>query len=373
MYTTKLLKDAPLWNKMFKKKALFSFSYEVTARCNNNCRHCYINLPASDEDAKASELTISEIDRISSEAVDLGAFWCSLTGGEPLLRKDFEDIYLLLKRKGLLININTNATLINEQHVRLFKKYPPRSLEVSVYGVTQETYEAVTRCHGTFAGFQRGLDLLMSHGVSVTLKAMALRSNLHEHQAIANFCRKHTKGPYRYDPILSLRLDGDPKRNAEIKSERLTIEEIVKLEAADPDRYRELTNNCDQLIFAEKKHLDCRHLFHCKVGLVSFDLTCDGKFRLCGSLTAPETIFDLRKGSLKEAFTEFVPLVRDIRSDKTSPQVKCTNCELINLCAWCPATAYLETGALDQQVDYFCQIAHARAKLLNHDKKRDKQ
>jgi len=83
--------------------------------------------------------------RIGREAVELGAFWCLITGGEPLLRKDFADIYLCLKNKGLLVSVFTNATLLNRDHIELFKKYPPRDIEVSVYGVTPETYESVTR------------------------------------------------------------------------------------------------------------------------------------------------------------------------------------------------------------------------------------
>ena len=349
---------------MHEKKAPFFFSYEMTARCNNNCRHCYLNLPASDLRTAASELSVEEIDRISTEAAELGAVWCTLTGGEPLLRRDFEEIYLLLKRKGLLLAVFSNATLIDESHVRLFKKYPPRNFEVTVYGVTEETYESVTRRRGSYYEFHRGLDLLLTNCIPVTLKAMALRSNLHEHEAIAEFCRTQTRDFYRYDPMLNLRLDGNHERNKEIISERLTREEIIELERADPDRYGELTRDCDTFLSREPAHLDCDHLFHCHPGTAGFDLTHDGKFRLCSSVTAPGTTFDLRKGSLKEAWTEFVPRVRDMRSANSEYLENCRNCEMINLCSWCPANAYLETGALDSRIDYFCQVAHARAGLL---------
>ncbi len=368
MHSSRLLKDAPLWNKMHDKKALFFFSYEMTARCNNNCRHCYLNLSASDIRAAASELSIEEIDRISTEAVELGAVWCTLTGGEPLLRRDFEEIYLLLKRKGLLLGIFSNATLIDESHIRLFKKYPPREFEVTVYGVTEETYESVTRCRGSYSEFRRGLDLLLTNGIPFTLKAMALRSNLHEHKAIAEFCRTQTKDFYRYDPMLNLRLDGDHQRNEEIISERLTKEEIVELERADPDRYGELIRDCDTFLSRDPAHLNCDHLFHCHPGSAGFGLTYDGKFRLCPSLTAPGTTFELRKGSLRQAWTEFAPRVRDMRSDNSEYLENCRNCGMINLCSWCPANAYLETGALDRRIDYFCQVAHARAGLLQADR-----
>ena len=111
------IQDFALWDKMKNKRDLFSFDLEVTARCNNDCRHCYINLPAADKEAQRLELTLEEIDRIADEAADMGAFWCLITGGEPLLRKDFSDIYMCLKKKGILVSVFTNATLINHEHI----------------------------------------------------------------------------------------------------------------------------------------------------------------------------------------------------------------------------------------------------------------
>ena len=108
------IKEYHLWTKLKEKRLPISFDLEITARCNNNCNHCYINLPANARIAQQNELSLNEISRIADEAVELGAIWCLLSGGEPLLRKDFKDIFLTLKRKGLLISLFTNATLITE-------------------------------------------------------------------------------------------------------------------------------------------------------------------------------------------------------------------------------------------------------------------
>lgn len=97
--TFQSLPEFPLWKKMTGGRPLFSFDFDLTARCNQNCRHCYINLPASDAAAREKELSLAEIDRIATEAVSLGAFWCLISGGEPLLREDFAKVYLLLKKR----------------------------------------------------------------------------------------------------------------------------------------------------------------------------------------------------------------------------------------------------------------------------------
>jgi radical SAM protein with 4Fe4S-binding SPASM domain len=360
------IQDFPLWSKLVAKSAPLSFDLEITARCNNDCRHCCINLLAGDQTAKADELSVNEILGIARQAVGMGAMWCLLTGGEPLLRDDFPDIYLGLKRLGLLVSVFTSACLVAPVHVELFKKYPPRDLEVTVYGATPETYERVTRRPGSFGAFVRGLDLLLDAGVKVRLKAMALRSNAHEFDEISRFCRERTKDYYRFDPLLHLRFDRDPARNEKIRAERLSPAEVVAVEQADEQRLGALRRGCEngELICPELKHQECDHLFHCGAGNGSFAVGYDGTFRLCSSLWHSDTTYDLRRGTLREAWEEWVPRVRDLRGTNPEFLEKCHRCSLINLCLWCPAHAALETGALDEWVEYFCAVAHERAAAL---------
>jgi len=344
------LPDLSLWDRMKERRAVVSFDLEVTARCNNACRHCYIALPAGDREAQRRELSVEEIDDIARQAVELGAMWVLISGGEPLLRPDFPEIYLALKRRGLLVSVFTNACLVTPEHIELFRRYPPRDIEVSVYGATAETYDRVTQRPGSFDAFSRGLDLLLGSGVKVRLKAMALRSNVHELEEISAFCRKRTKDYYRFDPLLHLRFDGDEERNEWIRVERLSPEELVAVERADEERFGALEKGCAEgrLIFdppadgisggegdgqggvdGEARdgedeggsrdrrdsreappseghtytdaglplHPDgsvCDHLFHCGAGNGSFSIGYDGTFRLCSSLWHPDCTVSVR-------------------------------------------------------------------------------
>jgi radical SAM protein with 4Fe4S-binding SPASM domain len=355
--------DLPLLSPTVKRTPR-GLTLELTARCNCDCRHCSVALPASDPAARAAELTLAEIDRIAGEAAELGALWCLLTGGEPLLRADFSDVYLALKRRGLLVSVFTNATLLTPEHVRLFQRYPPRDIEITAYGATPATYERVTRRPGSFAAFRRGLDLLLDGGVKVRLKAMALRSNVHELPEIARFCRERTKDFFRFDPLLTLRHDGAQARNQTIREERLSAAEIVDIERADDERSRALQKECGGLIASGCEGATCGHLFHCGAGTSSFTVAADGRFRLCTSLGHPDTTFDLRQGSVRQAWEELVPRVRDMRSRRPDFLEKCHSCPLVNLCLWCPAHAHLETGEMDACPEYFCAVAHARAKAI---------
>ena len=358
------IQNFALWNKLAARRMLYSFELDLTARCNLNCRHCYINLPAGDAAARARELSPDEIGHIADQAIELGALWCLLTGGEPLLRPDFTEIYMMLKRKGLLISLFTNATLIRPEHIALFTKYPPRDIEVTIYGASAESYERVTRRPGAFTQFIAGLDALFAAGIKVRLKAMALRSNLAEMEAIAAFGRSRTRDYYRFDPQLHLRYDGDPLRNEEIRAERLSPQEVVELEKADSERFGALQKGCDELINEAYAHQGCDHLFHCGAGNGSCSIGYDGTFRLCQSLWAPGTTVNLRQVRLRQAWEELVPRVRDLRSRDPHFLQSCRACAIVNLCLWCPAHAHLETGRMDGETPFFCEVAHARAVAL---------
>ena len=312
---------------------------------------------------KAKELTFDEIERIADEAIAMDCMYALLTGGEPLLRPDFEDIYVMLKKKGFMISLFTNATLITEKTVELFKKYPPDVVEVSIYGVSEEVYEKVTRKKGTYKAMVRGLDLLLAAGIKTRLKAMVLKSNICEIDEIAAFCRKHTVDYYRYDPLLSLRNDLDEKRNETIKKERLSPEEIIWVENKDKKRMDSLVSFCEKgfgKATVYQKGVDIPVLA-CGAGKESVVISADGMLRACSALVKEELCYDIRKGSLDDAFYLFLPEMRQ----KTVVQnqiffEKCGSCEYINLCHWCPAHAYVETGALDKPIDFFCEVAHKR-------------
>ncbi len=353
------LSEFDLWSKVGQSRVLSNITYELTPRCNLDCKHCYINLPANDSRVRSNELSLEEITKIANDAIDLGTLWWLLSGGEPLLHPQFEEIMIMLKEKGFLVSVFTNAAIISNKHIDLFKEYPPRDIEVTVYGVTEETYEKISRKKGSYKAFRCGLQKLLDNGIRVRLKAMALRSNFHEFPEIIKFCKETTKDFFRADPMLHLRYDLDPERNEEIKSERLEKGDVLKLDAMDSTRSEALALNCPKP--AEEPVIKVSDkLFTCNVGKNSAVIGYDGKLRPCSSLIHPDFQYDLKKGRLKDGWENFIPKVREMRIERESLQGTCGSCNLFNLCLWCPAHAYLETGNLEADIPGFCQIAHAR-------------
>jgi radical SAM protein with 4Fe4S-binding SPASM domain len=81
-------------------------------------------------------------------------------------------------------------------------------------------------------------------------------------------------------------------------------------------------------------------------------------------LRHPKTVYDLKNGSLKDAFENFFPKIRQRKATNPEYLSRCAKCFLMGLCNMCPARSWSEHGTLDSPVEHFCELAHAEAKFL---------
>src|ERR1700722_5241974 len=172
--------SASLHGSLFSQRIPINGTIEVTRRCPLTCLHCYNNLPLQDLDARASELTYEEHCRILDEIVEAGCLWLLYTGGEIFARKDFLDIFTYAKRRGLLITLFTNGTLITPKIADYLTQYRPFGIEITLYGRTEETYERLTGVSGSYAKCLQGIKLLMERKLPLKLKTVAVTVNKHE-------------------------------------------------------------------------------------------------------------------------------------------------------------------------------------------------
>jgi MoaA/NifB/PqqE/SkfB family radical SAM enzyme len=180
------IEKASLWKD--GEPIVQALDIEVTERCNNNCLHCCINLPADDSRALARELSTEAIKEILREAASLGCMTVKFTGGEPLVREDFEELYLHARKTGLKVILFTNATLVTPGLADLFSRFPPlEEIEISLYGMKKTSYEAVTRAPGSFEAAWRGISLLLEKKVPFVVKSALLPPNKGEVEAFENW------------------------------------------------------------------------------------------------------------------------------------------------------------------------------------------
>ncbi len=326
-------------------------SIELTERCNLRCVHCYINQPAGDREARDRELTLEQWRPIFDQLADAGCLWLLLTGGEIFLRSDFLEIYTYLRRKGFVLVLFTNATLITPEIAGFLREWRPFYMEVTLYGSTRETFERVTGVPGSFDRFMRGVELIDEAGIQYNLKSMIMTLNVHELSAMREYAEGRG-GTYRFDAVIQPRRDG----LRDVRYLRLSPEQIVDLDLADPERMQNLRDGYIWAAGVPKRD----DLFTCGAGRHVFHITADGQLCICSGVRTPS--YDLTRGTFLEGWNEFIP---KLRRQKVSKDLPCIECGKQILCGQCPGFAELENGDPESVVDYLCQIGHLRAHVLD--------
>lgn len=358
------------WKKA--KPLLGRLDIELTERCNNNCIHCYINLPADNLAVKERELPTEEIKKILREAVSLGCISVRFTGGEPLLREDFKELYIFARKLGLKVILFTNATLINSSLITLFKDIPPlEKIEVTIYGMKKTSYEAVTRTSGSYAAAWEGINRLLENKIPFVVKAALLPTNEREIEEFEAFSATipWMDKPPSYSMFFDLRCRRDCQdKNQLIKSLRLSAEEGLKILTRRKDKYtKEMKEFCAKFIRPPGEKL-----FSCGSGVGGGCVDAYGNFQPCMMLRHPGCVYELKKGSLRDALENFFPKMREMKTRNPEYLSKCARCFLKGLCEQCPAKSWMEHGNLDTSVEYLCDIAHTQARFLGLIKENEK-
>src|SRR5882757_5732404 len=187
----------------FGQRAPLEAAIEVTRRCPLECLHCYNNLPMGDLSARNRELSKEEHIRLLDDLSDLGTFWLLYSGGEIFARKDFLEIYTYAKKKGFLITLFTNGTLINDKIADYLAEWPPFSIEITLYGRTKETYEALTGIPGSYERCLRGIDHLRQRKLPLKLKTVPTTINKHEVVAMKDFVEQELHLDFKFDSLVN--------------------------------------------------------------------------------------------------------------------------------------------------------------------------
>jgi radical SAM protein with 4Fe4S-binding SPASM domain len=322
-------------------------SIELTLRCNVRCKHCYILYPGATDD----EMNTEEMKAVLKKLADGGMLFLLMTGGEVLARPDFKELYLYAKRDlGMILTIFTNATLVTPDIVDFWKKYPPRKIEVTIYGHTEATYENVTGVKGSFKRFREGCRLMLEAGLPLALKTIAIKSNFHEFKDIRQWVIEQGS-KFRYDIDVHPKID----HNVDPLSERLSPQEYVEIELIDLEanfgQYNDYMTNGYNRSSGE-------NLFVCGSGVRTCHVDPQGQLHPC--MIWRENPYDLRNKDLSENWREHRSELRG----KETKAVGCNSCSNRGVCGRCPAQSLLEMGDPTLSIPFHCETSQERRKLM---------
>jgi radical SAM protein with 4Fe4S-binding SPASM domain len=319
-----------------------SASIELTYRCNLHCGHCYC--PPGE---RSRELNGDEIRGVIDRLAELGTLFLLMTGGDPLLRKDFAALYRHAKELGMLVTVFTNGTLIDDRIAELWEEFPPYLVEISLYGLTRDVYEKVVAVPGSYARCLAGIARVLAGGHPLALKCPVTHDNAHEIAGIAQLA-KDLGVDFRYDPVILATMEGSRKPH----TLRLSAEEIVAFEAKDVEKDRAWRK---YLAEESPQELDPRALFSCGAGKNSLHIDPYGNVQVC--LMVKNFKHSLRERDLAEIYFEEFPKILALKRDEGS---KCGSCKSRAVCNNCPGIALWETESNQSNVDFLCTLSGVR-------------
>ena len=343
-----------------------SATFELTSRCNFNCKMCYVHSQNSAL-CKAQEKSAEWWIDLGKKAAEMGVVFLLLTGGEPLLREDFKEIYTGLSSLGFLISINTNGYLINDEILELFSKRPPTRLNISLYGASNETYERLTGVPG-FSRVLKNIKSLREMGIDVRLNGSFTAINAPESEAIFNISRDlgvHIKGTsYMFPQVL---VGGNAGENScRLSPEDAACQRVEWLKLIySPDEYRKRMKA--MLDGVDAFELSCDEecgegKVRCRAGKSSCWINYRGEMCFCGVAGHSFSIEEL-------GFEGAWQAVRDFSNSIRTP-AKCENCKYKPICSVCAAACYTETGSFSGVPYYVCRMTEEIAHLMQIESER---
>lgn len=276
-----------VWEKAFADGIPISGTFELTPRCNFNCRMCYVHLKVEDIPKYGQELSASEWLRIASEAKDAGTTWVCVTGGEPLMHPEFPQIWQGLAQMGFFLTLQTNASMITGKMAELLEQYPPRLAKITLYGTTNEVYRAVCGVEDGFDRVNDGIHTLMSMGVPMELVSTVIRQNQDDLQNMAHYAALHR---LRWAPTASVKpsLRG---RGVEVDAVKAQL---------PPEQVR--ANRLKREEWIKEHPFDPSHgpASYCRDYRLGYWITWDGMMRFCSFMNEPN--ISLRDADFKDAW-----------------------------------------------------------------------
>jgi MoaA/NifB/PqqE/SkfB family radical SAM enzyme len=329
-------------------------SVDFTYRCSNACRHCWL-VKADSPAEGAAELTTDEWRQVVDQARALGTRRWSLSGGEPMLRDDFAELFDCITRKAVGYSLNTNGALITPRIARLLTRKGTKM--IALYGATVEVHDHVTRTPGSFDATMEGIARLREAGAGFTVQLVPMRANWHEWARMRELAASLSRHWRVGAAWLYLSACGDAARNAEIARQRLDPEDVVALDPPDPLGSLEADDGAaavgDERVYAR-----------CIAARRDLHVDPYGGVAHCSFIKDPALRFPLRgaggsiaPGALERIWEERLPAVADGVCGGPEYLEGCGSCELRDDCRWCGVYGYLEHGRHGAKVEYLCAVA----------------
>lgn len=310
---------ADLVAKAEEARVLHKASLELTYRCNIRCVQCYAEGGREQALDRTEGLPASRWLELIGELRALGCLQITFTGGEPFAHPAILDLLRRTDEAGCAIRIQTNGLLLRARVIDALGTLTHlETLEVSVFGATSETYDAVTRSPGGFKRLSGVLQRLSATTLPVYAKYVTMRQNFHDLDRFVDLT----------DSLGLRRIVGHgqiyPSTLGSLSNTDKTL---------DPPQMLQIFR---KRLVAPPRPADTS-CWLCRAGLVRINVTPHGEVWPCERL--PYSLGNVREAALESVWRS--SRAEDFRAAIAEPHPTCEACDKRPFCCHCWAMPWL--------------------------------
>jgi len=334
------------------KPQLTNLHIEITSLCNERCIHCYIP-----HDYKISYIEPDLFYNVLKQCKNMRVLHLILSGGEPMLHKNFCDFLKKCREYDFSVNVLSNLTLLNDEIIKEMKQNPLLSVQVSLYSLEPAVHDEITQMKGSLEKTKNAILKLIENDIPLQISCPIMKQNMCTYVDVHKWANKH-KIHVGDDYGLIARYN-HTTQNLSCRLSINEINEVVNNKIANDSRYLE-----QMKVEVEKKKNETSNDFVCSVCNSSICITDNGNVYPCAGWQ-DYVVGNVKETSLNDIWnnSEKVQYLRGLRK-KDFP--KCIQCSDKEYCTMCMVKNANENPQGDPLVvnEFFCEIAKLNKQIM---------
>jgi len=334
------------------KPQLTNLHIEITSKCNERCVHCYIP-----HDNKVSHIEPDLFYDVLKQCKNMRLLHLTLSGGEPMLHKNFCDFLRKCKEHDFSVNVLSNLTLLNDEIIKEMKTNPLLGVQVSLYSMNSNIHDEITQMIGSFKKTKNAILKLIENDIPLQISCPILKQNRNCYEDVIKWANKNNI--YVGDDYGIIARYNHTTQNLSCRLSFKEIKEVIDSKVANDAKYLEQM----ELEAKNKKNIASND-FVCSVCHSSICIADNGNVYPCAGWQ-DYIVGNVIETSLNDIWdnSEKVQYLRGLRKQNFP---KCIQCPDKEFCTMCMVRNANENPLGDPLAvnEYFCNIAKLNRKIM---------